>query len=98
MAEFIPFDSNVHMDDFVQLNNEYMTWIVEQLNENYRLDSLSMLGQTVPEIVEASMEPFLGLKPPDGVVLLLVVDGCVAGMGAVKRLSNDVGEIKRMYV
>lgn len=94
----MPFDSNVYMDDFFQLNIEYMTWVFEQLNENYRLDSLSMLGQTVPEIVKASMEPFLALKPPDGVVLLLLVDGGVAGMGAVKRLGVDVGEIKRMYI
>jgi len=38
------------------------------------------------------------LKPPDGIIYLLVVEGDIAGMGALKKLSDEIGEIKRMYI
>ena len=97
MEEFVPFDPNIHKNEFIRMNIEYMEWIFSQLDENYQLDSLSKLGMTVPEIVNATIEPFLKLKPPEGIIYLLIVEGDVAGMGALEKLSDEVGEIKRMY-
>jgi len=37
------------------------------------------------------------LKPPGGILYMLVVEGEVAGMGALRKLSDEVGEVKRMY-
>jgi ribosomal protein S18 acetylase RimI-like enzyme len=98
MAEFVPFDLDVHKDVFVELNVEFITWIADQLRENYQLDSVSKIGQTIPEYVDAHLEDLTSLKPPDGVIYLLVDDGDVAGMGAIRKLSDEVGEIKRMYI
>jgi len=98
MAEFVPFDLNVHKEVFVELNVEFITWIADQLRENYQLDSVSKIGQTIPEYVDAHLEDLTSLKPPDGVIYLLVDDGDVAGMGAIRKLSDEVGEIKRMYI
>jgi len=36
--------------------------------------------------------------PPGGRILLAEVDGAVAGIGCLKQLSPEIGEIKRMYV
>jgi len=98
MAEFVPFDLDVHKDVFVELNVEFITWIADQLRENYQLDSVSKIGQRIPEYVDAHLEDLTSLKPPDGVIYLLVDDGDVAGMGAIRKLSDEVGEIKRMYI
>ncbi|MBN1683166.1 GNAT family N-acetyltransferase [Candidatus Bathyarchaeota archaeon] len=38
------------------------------------------------------------LKPSEGILYILKVDGVTAGMGALRRLDDSVGEIKRMYV
>ena len=97
MEEFVPFDPDVHMEEFIQMNIEYLTWIFTQLDENYQLDTASMLGQTVPEWVNDNLEPYTSLKPPEGILYMLEVDGEVAEMGALKRLSDDTGEVKRMY-
>ena len=97
MEEFVPFDPNVHKEDFVKLNLEYLTWIFNQLVENYQIDAVSILGQTVPEWVDDNLEPYISLKPQEGILYMLVVDGEVAGMGALKKLSDEIGEIKRMY-
>ena len=68
MEEFVPFDLNVHKEIFVQLNIEFLTWIVDQLRENYQIDAVSIVGQPVPEYVDEHLEDLTSLKPPDGVI------------------------------
>jgi len=98
MAEFVPFDLNVHKEEFIKLNVEFITWIADQLRENYQLDSVSKIGQTIPEYVDAHLEDLTSLKPPEGIIYLLVDGGDVAGMGAIRKLSDEIGEVKRMYI
>lgn len=97
MEEFVSFDPDVHIEDFIQMNIDYLTWVSEQLYENYRVDAFSVLGQTIPEWVDDNLEPYISLKPPEGILYILEVDGDVAGMGVLKKLSDGIGEIKRMY-
>ena len=98
MVEFILFNKNIHKEGFRKLNIEHLTWATDQLRENYQLDVVSQTGQTIPEYVDEHLEDFTSLKPPDGIIYLLVVSGDIAGMGALRKLSNEVGEIKRMYI
>ena len=98
MAEFVPFDLNVHREEFVKLNVEFITWIADQFRENYQLDSVSNIGQTILEYVDAHLGDLTSLKPPDGIIYFLVDGGDIAGMGAIRKLSDEIGEIKRMYI
>ena len=38
------------------------------------------------------------LAPPNGMMLLVLVDGDPAGIGGVRHLDTDVAEVKSMYV
>jgi len=98
VVEFVPFDMNVHKEAYRQLNIELLAWIADQLRENYQIDAVSIVGQTIPEYVDGHLEELASLKPPDGIIYLLLVDGNVEGMGALRKLSRDIGEIKRMYI
>ncbi len=97
MAEIVPFDPNVHMEEFYQMNVETATWHYEQLLVNYQIDIVSILGQTAQEYVDDNLEPYTSLKPPKGIIYLAVADGDVAGMIAVTKLSDDTGELHRMW-
>ena len=97
MEEFVPFNKDIHMEEFIQMNVEYLTWVSDQLDENYQLDAASVLGQTIPEWVDDNLEPYISLKPPEGILYILEVDGDIAGMGVLKKLSDGIGEVKRMY-
>ena len=97
MEEFVPFDPHVHMNDFIQMNIEYAIWLWDQLRENYQVDPSSVTGQTPQEYVEDHLESFVSLKPPEGILYILEVDGDVAGMGGIRVLRETVGEVKRMY-
>ena len=98
MVKFVPFDLKVHKEEYRQLNVELIEWIADQLKKNYQIDSVSIVGQTIPEYVDNHLEELASLKPPDGIIYLLLADGNVEGMGALRKLSHSIGEIKRMYI
>jgi ribosomal protein S18 acetylase RimI-like enzyme len=98
MVEFIPFDVAVHKEVFAQLNIEFITWIADQFRVNYQLDAASNIGQTIPEYVNTHLPELTSLKPPQGIIYLLRDEGNIIGMGAIRKLSDETGEIKRMYI
>ena len=98
MIEFVPFELNVYREEYRKLNVELINWIADQLRENYQIDAVSMIGQSISEYVNDHLDELASLKPPKGIIYMLVVEGKVAGMGGLKKLSNEIGEIKRMYI
>ena len=98
MAVFARFDPEVHSEEFSQLNIETLTWHSEQLQSKYQIDTPSDIGQSIVEYVEEHLEDLTSFRPPSGMVYLLLVDSNIAGMGAIKRLNDGIGEIQRMYI
>lgn len=98
VVEFVPFNLHDHKELFVTLNVELITWIADQLREHYQLDTRSLIGQTIPDYVDAHLQDLTRLTPPNGIIYLLVVEGEIAGMGALRKLRDAIGEIKRMYI
>jgi GNAT superfamily N-acetyltransferase len=98
MVVFVPFNLDIHKEIFVKLNIELITWIADQLKENYNFDPVANIGQEISDYVATHLEDFTALKPPNGIVYLLDIEGSIVGMGALKKLKHDVGEIKRMYI
>jgi GNAT superfamily N-acetyltransferase len=47
---------------------------------------------------EIAKGPPSDLVPPNGVLLLALIDGEPAGLGGVRHLDTDVAEVKSMYV
>lgn len=98
MAEVVPLNPDVHIDEFRQMNIDTVEWHSEQLKKEHQIDALSIMGQSVEEYVDAHLEPYAALRPPDGVVYILEVGGAVAGMVALTKLSDDTGELHRMWI
>ena len=96
MAEFVQFDPDVHLEDFRHLCIETFTWHWDQVWENYEVDMVPFFG-TPEEFVKRQLESYINMKPPEGILYILEVDGFTAGMGALTKFSEDVCEIHRMY-
>ncbi len=97
MAVFVQFDPEVHMDEFRQM---YIEWYYSQMNplkENYGIDFFSITGRTVEELVDARLDRYSSLKTPKGVFLILEVEGKVAGMVVLRKLSESRGLVNLMY-
>jgi N-acetylglutamate synthase-like GNAT family acetyltransferase len=98
MVIFVPLILLQHKEDFYQMNIETFEWHVEELDSNYNIDTLELLGSTIKELVDNSIDPYYKLKPPEGIVTLLLVNENVAGMLALTKLNETVGEIHRMWI
>jgi GNAT superfamily N-acetyltransferase len=97
MVDVVFFNPDVHLDEFRQM---YIEWYYSQMNplkERYGVDFLSVSGRTVEEIVDARLDRYSGLRPPEGVFLIIEVEGAVAGMVVLRKLSECRGLINLMY-
>jgi ribosomal protein S18 acetylase RimI-like enzyme len=97
MEVIVPLNPKVHKEEFRQLCLGTFAWHSEQLWDNYQIDTDSLFGHIVPELVEDQLESYLGLKPLEDIVLILEVEGEAAGMIAITKLSDDTGELHRMW-
>jgi GNAT superfamily N-acetyltransferase len=96
-VEYVPFDKDIHVNELREMYLKYLTWVASELYREYQINLPAMIGVSIKDVVESSIGSFTGLKPPEGILLIAKVDGKVAGTGALKRLREDIGEIKRMY-
>jgi GNAT superfamily N-acetyltransferase len=103
MAEIVQFNPDVHLDEFNQLCIEHFTGIKEQDKLN-GIDIAASLGLTAAQArvrfqktVEELSSPYMQIKPSEGALFILEVDGEVAGMGAMRKLGGNRGVINLMY-
>jgi ribosomal protein S18 acetylase RimI-like enzyme len=99
-ARFVPYDDETHRAQFLELNIEYVKWVVNEVNSRYGINLVppgSDVDDAVREHVKGQLPGYASIKPPEGIIYILEVDGEAAGMGALRKMEDGIGEIKRMY-
>jgi GNAT superfamily N-acetyltransferase len=71
---------------------EYLQWANERLNKEFGIDF------DIESMVEGDMAHLEIFLPPDGRLLLATVASQAVGIACMKKIREDTGEIKRMYV
>jgi len=84
-------DRSGDADTVAALLVEYLTWVVGRLLEEYGVDH----PPTDPAHARARIAEY---RRPDGRLLIAERDGRPVGVAALRRLSGEVIEFKRMYV
>ena len=82
-----------HLEDIRVILNEYLSFISKELIKppwNFTLD--------VEYAVNFTMNNLDKFAEPDGRLLLVEVEGEIAGTISLRKIRKDAGEIKRMYV
>lgn len=98
MEKFIIFRPNVHRSAVVDLCEDYFDWIGSELQKDYGIDMYSMISTTLRDYVEHNVDEFESSISPDGVLYLIQAKDEIVGMGALRKLKGNIGEIKRMYI
>jgi len=98
MIEYIHVDLSIHKSLLIDLNDEYLSWIGDEIKNHYNLDLISILGQTIRDYAENMVNELSSYKPPDGIFYILQIKEKIIGMGAFRKLKVDTGEVKRMYI
>ena len=95
--KIVPFNPEKHMEGYIEIYTDYITWFSQQFIEHNNRDIYTEMDSSITEFVQNNLEPYISMKLPEGTLQILEVDGKVAGMGVIHKLSEDTGEIKRMY-
>ena len=74
---------------------EYLNWANEIAIRDYGLE---VTEEEVNAAIDEDVKTIHRILPPNGHFYLAQVDGEFVGMGAIKKLDDKRGEIKRMYV
>jgi len=81
-----------HRDSVRQLFWEYLHWANTKINEEFGFNF------DIETMFEEDMQNLDKFYPPDGRLLLADSDNQVAGIACLRKIKNDICEVKRMYV
>ena len=76
-----------------ELFREYLQWAGERLTDEFGISFYDVRTKVEHDMAELEM-----FEPPDGRLLLAVDEDEVAGLACLRKIGDDIGEIKRMYV
>ncbi|MVM35887.1 GNAT family N-acetyltransferase [Spirosoma sp. HMF4905] len=76
-----------------QLWFDYLVWGNDKMQELYGVHP-----HNPTEAVEQDIQQIGKFQPPYGQLILAIYDGKLCGLGSLKRINSDIGEIKRMFV
>lgn len=82
-----------HLEEIKVILNEYLTFIAKELIKapfNFNLD--------IEHEVNFTLNNLDKFAEPDGRLLLIEVDSEIAGTISLRKIREDAGEIKRMYI
>ena len=99
MVDFIPLKKyGLYESDLLKLNEEYLSWIADEMQQRYNIDTELILGVSIREYVKKFLEELSSYIAPNGIYYILQVNDSIIGMGALRKIKKDIGEIKRMYI
>jgi GNAT superfamily N-acetyltransferase len=81
------------IDCIKQLWTDYLTWGNEKMQLLYGVHP-----HNPEEAVEQDVIMIDKFLPPNGRLVLAFIDNKACGIGCLKSINNEIGEIKRMYV
>ena len=96
--QFILADAALHRKQLVELNIEYLSWVLDGFRMITGRSGADMLGMDVKPYVDSTVNKVCGDAPPRGAFYLVEFDGALAGMGGLRFVRNGVAEVKRIYV
>jgi GNAT superfamily N-acetyltransferase len=72
---------------------DYLVWGNDKMQELYGVHP-----HNPKEAVEQDIEQISKFQPPYGQLILAVYEGKICGLGSLKSINPEIGEIKRMFV
>jgi len=98
LPEIFTADINTHRSALIELNIEYASWVMAEVESAFGVSLEEVIGMPVSDYIPSVLEKVCGDRPPVGVFYLIRVGGQFAGMGGLRRLGPESAEIKRIYI
>lgn len=92
MLKVVQAETDDHRDQVQAMFWEYLQWANAMVGHEFGISF------DIETMLEHDMEHLATFAPPAGRLLLAAYDDEVAGIGCMRKLGEDTGELKRMYV
>lgn len=92
MVRIYQIESGEDRDCVRELFWEYLQWANDQVNVHFGVNF------DIETMLEEDMLGLDNFFPPGGRLLVAEMEGKIAGLGCLRHIKDDIGEIKRMYV
>ncbi len=96
--KIVKFVQTKHKHQFINLNIKFLGWVVDEIKKQYKIDLVSLMGISVEEYIQTLYEDFIKSYEINGIIYILEIDGKAVGMGGIRKLEENICEIKRMYI
>ncbi|MHA2326560.1 MAG: GNAT family N-acetyltransferase [Promethearchaeota archaeon] len=77
-----------------ELTEDYLRWVASMFEKDFNLD----LKNLITEYVDADIQDLSKYFPPQGRLLLCKFNTTFVGMVRLRKIREEVGEVKNMYV
>jgi ribosomal protein S18 acetylase RimI-like enzyme len=98
MATLVPFNRRTDVETLRQFTIESLNWHKEGLLKHYDIDIEKIVGISISELADSSIESNIRMNPLEGIIYLLDVSEEKVGTGTISKIDTTVGEIYRMWV
>ncbi|MGD2158216.1 MAG: GNAT family N-acetyltransferase [Anaerolineales bacterium] len=92
MPEFQQAVTDEDLDKVKELFTEYIHWVHLNLSKEYGIE-FDVEDKVAQDMTELGM-----FMPPDGRVTLVTFESELVGLGCLRKIGEEIAEIKRMYV
>ena len=97
-ARIIPYDEEKHREAIYNIYYEYAKWNQSAVKEKYGITYENVIGGKIEDLLDSALKVFTSLERPQGIIMVLEVDGIIAGIGRLSILEDKIAEINNMFV
>jgi N-acetylglutamate synthase-like GNAT family acetyltransferase len=94
----LPVDLRIHRSKVTALLEEYAEWLAKEAKKHYQIDYFAVGETSISEYVAHTINKLLSDTSSPHIYYLVELEGATIGMGALHQTSENVAEIKRMYI
>ena len=94
-TELVQYTEEKHWKRYKEMGKDYASWLNEQVIKHYGVPLFQDID--IENFIEKQAKVWTSTKPPEGLVLILEVDGEVGGMGRIDRFNEDIAEAHNIW-
>ena len=91
-------DARRDRESLTGFNTEYLNWADANIQRDFGVGLSALLGEPIPGYVARTLPQLCAASPPEGAFYLVRRAGRAVGMGGLRRSSDGVAEMKRVFV
>ena len=95
-VDFVSYDETQHQEQMTQMGYEYGKWHDDHVFNRYNVHYFP--EGDVEKGINSYIPRINAVKPPIGLMLILMVDGEPVGMGRISKQEDEVCEVEGLFI